>query len=507
MDEDTWNVPHDHERMVDETNRSLSSEKYIYNASEENTVSATNDYRSVEEDANVGSESGRSFLLEPLILILLFAYNFSSTILKAQIIYQSCTAGLGYPNDDCLLLGTKNASSKHMEDAVQQYATRVITAMTIIEFIVPAYCGLFVGALADRYGRKPLLMASFLGYGLQYLISACIAYVAMQSQGMVSPWFYVITIIPLSLLGSRVTYSVAAICYIGDVSTGRMRSYRMIAVELCIYVGLMLGSYSSGYVFKASNAYIVFVISAASIFYALLVMALLLPESLRVRQLNTGFGLGQMWRSCIGRREFKDRTILILIMCILLLATIANDGNNVVFYMFVREKFHWTVREFTNFETVSILVPAVAGSGGVLFLWSLRHYTKSAILCLALISLLSHMSSSLMTAFAFVDWQIYLAVGLGVFKSLVNPMGRTMITNLLPTNERGKVFGMLSVLQTLSPIIGATLYALIYADTLDTAPGLFNLISGTLFGLAIVLLLIVWRLKSSNAAHYDPIFF
>jgi len=38
----------------------------------------------------------------------------------------------------------------------------------------------------------------------------------------------------------------------------------------------------------------------------------------------------------------------------------------------MRIKFHWTVKQFTEYETVSILVPAVAGSGGVLFLWSLR---------------------------------------------------------------------------------------------------------------------------------------
>lgn len=128
----------------------------------------------------------------------------------------------------------------------------------------------------------------------------------------------------------------------------------------------------------------------------------------------------------------------------------------------MRAKFHWSVLQFTQYESVSILVPAVAGSGGMLFLWSLRQVSavdisssklvyikvrhlftplqcsKSSLLWLALISLLSHAASSLMKAFAFVDWQIYLAIGLGVCKSLVNPMCRTMITNLLPAEERGK---------------------------------------------------------------------
>ncbi|KAM8711277.1 hypothetical protein ACLKA7_000420 [Drosophila subpalustris] len=456
----------------------------------------------------------RSFLLEPMILILLFAYNFSSTVLKSQIIYQSCTTGFGYPNEVCKLLGTRNATNetKRIEAQVQPYAAQVFLTIKLVECIVPAFCGLFVGAWADRYGRKPLLMISYLGYGLQYLLSACIAYFTMQSGGQVSPWFYVLTIIPLSLFGSSVTYSVAALCYIGDVSTGKLRSYRMIAYELAIYVGLLLGSFASGFVYEATNgnAYIIFVISAASVFSALFTIGTLLPESLRTRQGNLvarqEFMLKDLWHTCTRRRDFTDRSVLILLMLVLLLTAFVSDGNNSVFYMFMRTKFHWTVKEFTSYETVSILVPAVAGSGGMFFLWSLRQCTNSSLIWLAMISLVSHASSSVMKAFAAVDWQIYVAIGLGVFKSLVNPMCRTMITNLLLPDERGKIFALISVLQTLSPFASSSLYILIYTLTLNTCPSLFNMISGDLFGFAIILLLLVRKKKCENAVHYDPVF-
>ncbi|XP_062135865.1 probable peptidoglycan muropeptide transporter SLC46 [Drosophila sulfurigaster albostrigata] len=518
MDEE----PHAHENLVAAARRestSLSShseDRLSQHSASKNSEDNSSQSPILSNEPTINqvepAASPRSFLLEPMILVLLFAYNFSSTVLKSQIIYQSCTAGFGYSDAVCQLLGTKNATNetKRIEDEVQPYAAKVFLTIKIVECVIPAFCGLFVGAFADRYGRKPLLLASYLGYALQYLLSACIAYVTMQRSGMVSPWFYVLTILPLSFLGSSVTYSVAAVCFIGDVSTGKMRSYRMIAYELCIYVGLLLGSFASGYVYEATNAYIIFVISAGSVFFALFTMAVLLPESLTIRQQSVAarqeFMIMDLWRSSARRREFCDRSILILLICVLLLTAFVSDGSNSVFYMFMRAKFHWTVREFTNYETVSILVPAVAGSGGMLFLWSLRQCTKSAILWLAMISLLSHASSSLMKAFAFVDWQIYLAIGLGVFKSLVNPMCRTMITNLLPADERGKVFAMISVLQTLSPFVSSTLYVIFYTLTLSTAPSFFNLISANLFGLAIVLLLVVWRKKSENAPHYEAVF-
>lgn len=72
----------------------------------------------------------------------------------------------------------------------------------------------------------PMCLTCDEGYGLQYLISAAIAYCAMYTQGLVSPWWYVLSIVPLSCLGSSVTYSVAAVCFIADVSGGKVRSYR-----------------------------------------------------------------------------------------------------------------------------------------------------------------------------------------------------------------------------------------------------------------------------------------
>lgn len=39
-----------------------------------------------------------------------------------------------------------------------------------------------------------------------------------------------------------------------------------------------------------------------------------------------------------------------------------------VMYLFVREKFHWTVRDYTFFETVSHLVPMIGALIGFLVL-------------------------------------------------------------------------------------------------------------------------------------------
>ena len=44
------------------------------------------------------------------------------------------------------------------------------------------------------------------------------------------------------------------------------------------------------------------------------------------------------------------------------------DGSISVFYLFVRDKFQWNVKEFTTFEGFSILAPILGNVFGILLL-------------------------------------------------------------------------------------------------------------------------------------------
>lgn len=46
----------------------------------------------------------------------------------------------------------------------------------------------------------------------------------------------------------------------------------------------------------------------------------------------------------------------------------STDGVMTVMYLFVREKFHWSVRDYTFYETVSHLVPMIGALIGFLIL-------------------------------------------------------------------------------------------------------------------------------------------
>lgn len=50
-----------------------------------------------------------------------------------------------------------------IETEIQSYVADMFLTRTLMESIVPAFCGLFIGSWSDHYGRKPLLVVSMIG--------------------------------------------------------------------------------------------------------------------------------------------------------------------------------------------------------------------------------------------------------------------------------------------------------------------------------------------------------
>ncbi|XP_050324764.1 proton-coupled folate transporter-like [Bactrocera neohumeralis] len=472
----------------------------------------------------------RFYLVEPMVFILLFAYNLSETIVKNQIIYQTCKSIFYFNESDCGQLGTKNASEhvKQIETMIQPYVARIFMTSSLIESFVPAFCGVFIGAWSDRFGRKPLLITAYSGYALYYAIAAIIAQLSTSS--LVSPWYYLLAVLPLSLIGGSVTYSVATFCYISDVSSAQERPYRMATYEVALIGGLMAGSFISGYLYEATNATYVFLTSCCCIFVATCIILFFIPESLnrrrfqfvyntvgeeeeRDRQLNASademgevrklFDLAavkEMWQTCFRPREYNDRAIIWLAMMACSISVFVIDGSMTVFYLFIREIFNWSVKEFTTFETINMFVTTIGNIMGIIVL---KRLLKLSVVHIGVLAFFSEAAGSCIKAFAVTNWFMYLAVGVSALRAMAHPMCRTIASNVLPPNELGKFFSFYSVLQAFLPFIASPIYAGIYSITLTSFPGFYNLLNANLFIIAICFLLVILRKKRAYPTRYQ----
>ncbi|XP_030080578.1 uncharacterized protein LOC111597884 isoform X2 [Drosophila hydei] len=491
---------------------------------------------------------------------------------------------------------------------------------TLMESIVPAFCGLFIGSWSDHYGRKPLLVVSMIGFAGSALITAVIC--TLSSRQDINPWWYTIAAVPHSLLGGMCVFSVAAFCFLSDITDIKTRPYRMIAIEFLVFIALSSGSLLSSYVYEATSASITQGISAGILIAATLFIIVYLPESLNIRleqdakeeadkaekdlpnivcdtQLNAVctidknrdlekdvdptikdselkpepaldtvtdsknvvlFGLKtnestretaaselctteihlddkkepkpmesvpgnekpetksesevqnvglfslthikEMFRTCCKPREHHAREIIWLVTLTMFMSMFVVDGGMTVMYLFVRQKFHWSVREFTFFETISQVVPMLGALIGFLML---RKVFGLSVVTLALLSLGSEILSNVTKGFAMLPWHMYLSIAFGIFRSIGGPMCRTIVSNIVPASDLGKIFSIKNVFQSFAPFVAAPLYTLIYQRSLSVCPGLFNFVSAALFLVAFVAIGFVWRYKFIHREHYGKL--
>ncbi|XP_064548911.1 probable peptidoglycan muropeptide transporter SLC46 isoform X2 [Drosophila montana] len=541
------------------------------------------------------------FYIEPVVFMLLFSLTLSNTILRNQIIYQTCTVIFRYNVSDCKLLDDKNASAeiKAIETELQPYVANLFLSRTLLESIVPAFCGLFIGSWSDHYGRKPLLIVSMIGFAASFLVTSAIC--ELSSYYVINPWWYIAAAVPHSLLGGNCVFSVAALCFISDITDTKTRPYRMIFMESLFFIGLTSGSLLSSFVYAATNAATTIGISGCITTLGTLFVIFFVPESLHIRQAqeakeaaaaaasgekdmpitasdlqpecmsidcppilmnpdyeseqkqqihqlptpatpNMTFDedllakyveqlppkvkaraqaqakqqqpdakraglfsfshIREMVNTCTKPRENHARAIIWLVTLAMCLSIFVFDGVMTVMYLFVREKFHWSVRDYTFYETVSHLVPMVGALIGFLIL---RKIFRLSVVTLAMLAFASEILKNMARGFSTQPWHMYLSVVLGVFRSIGGPMCRTIVSNIVPASDLGKIFSIKNVLQSFAPFVAAPLYTLIYKCSLGYYPGLFNFVSAGLYFMSFIFIGCVLRIKFMHQEYYAKV--
>ncbi|XP_039491721.1 uncharacterized protein LOC120451819 isoform X1 [Drosophila santomea] len=206
-----------------------------------------------------------------------------------------------------------------------------------------------------------------------------------------------------------------------------------------------------------------------------------------------------MFSTCLKRRENNAHTIIWLVTLAGFVSIFVGDGVMTVWYLFVRQQFHFTVRDFTIFNTVSQSVPMVGAILGILIL---RKLLGLSVVTMALLSLISEVGCNIARGFAYLPWHLYASVALGVFRSIEGPMCRTIVSNIVPASDTGKLFAIGNIVQSFAPFVAAPLYTAIYKGSLPSNPGGFNFLSAALYLIAFILMGCVMRIKLKHRKFY-----
>jgi DHA1 family tetracycline resistance protein-like MFS transporter len=290
-----------------------------------------------------------------------------------------------------------------------------------------------IGNLSDRYGRRPVILSSLLGFGIDYIILAL-----APSFG----WLFVGRVVA-GITGASFTTAAA---YIADVSTPetRAKNFGMIgaAFGLGFIIGPALGGLLAGWGIRAP-----FYTAAALCLLNALYGYFILPESLSEahrRPFN--------WKKAnpFGSLLFfiKKPAIGGLAICYFLiyLAAQSIQGNWSFFTMY---RFHWT----PGLVGISLAVVGALIGGvqvGLTRVLNPKIGDEKSIY----LGLLLYTIGLVLFSFASATWMMFVFLVPYCMGGIAGPSLQSTLAGHVAPNQQGELQGALTSLMSLTTIIG-----------------------------------------------------
>lgn len=344
-----------------------------------------------------------------------------------------------------------------------QYGGWLTFAYAIMQFV----CAPILGNLSDKYGRRPVLLFSLLGFGIDYLFLSFAPTIA---------WLFVGRIIA-GITGASFT---TASAYIADISTPENRAQNFGMIGAAFGLGFILGPMIGGLLGELGPR-IPFLVAAGLALLNAAYGYFVLPESLAKehrrpfewKRANPMGSLRQL-------NKYPGVAGLIFSLVLIYIAAHAVQSN---WSFFNIEKFGWTPKMIgISLAVVGLLIAAVQG-GLVRVINPKIGNEKSVFVGMALWTL-----GLLLFAFASKSWMMFAFLVPYCLGGIAGPALQAIISGHVPANEQGELQGALTSLQSVTTIIGPILMTNLFAYF--TAPGAPVYFPGSAFLLAAVLMLI-----------------
>ncbi len=299
-------------------------------------------------------------------------------------------------------------------------------------------CSPVQGMLSDRFGRRPVLLLSVFGLGVDYLFMALAPTLA---------WLFVGRVINGLTSASFST----ANAYIADVTEpqNRAKAYGMMGAAFGVgfilgpIVGGWLGSYNLRWPFYLSAA-----LALVNWLYGLFVLPESLPPERRSRSLD--------WKSAnpLGSLTLlASKPGLLMLAAVYFLFQLAHNVFPSIFVLFVGHRFGWGPKE-ASFMLVATGIGSIIVQAFLVGPVVKRLGERRALL----LGLAFEAIAFAIYALASTPLAFYSGVVFGAMSGLIGPGLQGLMTRRVDGTEQGRLQGANSAMVGIAAILGPGLY-------------------------------------------------
>ena len=308
--------------------------------------------------------------------------------------------------------------------------------LTLIYGLMQFIFAPILGSLSDRYGRRPVLLFSLLGFGLDYIFLAFAPSIG---------WLFLGRMIS-GITGASIT---TASAYMADISDEKNRAQNFGMIGAAFGLGFIIGPMLGGLLGELGTR-IPFLVAAGLALVNALYGYFVLPESLDMEHRRSiDFKKANPISSLLKFKKYPAVLGLIFSLLLIYISAHAVQSN----WSFANiNKFGWTPKMIgISLAVVGVLVSLVQGLLIRVVNPRLGN-EKSVYIGIALYAL-----GLTLFAFATQGWMMFLFLVPYCLGGISGPALQALISAHVPKNEQGELQGSLTGLQSLTTIFGPSM--------------------------------------------------
>jgi DHA1 family tetracycline resistance protein-like MFS transporter len=305
--------------------------------------------------------------------------------------------------------------------------------LTLIYGLMQFIFAPILGSLSDRYGRRPVLLFSLLGFGLDYIFLAFAPSIG---------WLFLGRMIS-GITGASIT---TASAYMADISNEKNRAQNFGMIGAAFGLGFIIGPMLGGLLGELGTR-LPFLVAAGLALVNALYGYFVLPESLDMEH-RRAFDLKRANPIGSLKNLNKYPAVFGLIIALLFIYIAAHSVQSNWSFANIN-KFGWTPKTIgISLAVVGVLISLVQGLLIRVVNPKLGN-EKSVYIGIALYAL-----GLTLFAFATQGWMMFLFLVPYCLGGISGPALQAIISLHVPKNEQGELQGSLTGLQSLTTIIG-----------------------------------------------------
>jgi hypothetical protein len=185
----------------------------------------------------------------------------------------------------------------------------------------------------------------------------------------------------------------------------------------------------------------------------------------------------EIFVTCLKRRENKVRLQIWLILLAMSFYLVSHIGPQFFVYQFAQKVYRWSGETYSTWASLNNICNALTTLTIIPVFIKVFHFKD---MTLALIGLCAYFGQNMFRGLILSPTGYYIAIIFGALGSVTSVGLRSYLSKIVERTELGKVFSLMSALESISTGLAPAIFTNIFRATIDTIPGICFVINGSL---------------------------